>query len=101
MAPGPLSARHRSAFGKEIRAWQKFDVTARILCWDDRWLYIEHRIFIGTDTAAIAIVKNAIVSKNGRVSPDRLDAIIGHTGPKPPASELIAAKNALDALLTA
>lgn len=95
----PVLATSSIRFRKEIRLWQKFDVTARVVYWDDRWIYLGYRLFVGIDAAAIAIVKSTFVDKNGRVSPDRLNTIIGHTGPTPPASELIAAKSALDALL--
>lgn len=88
-------------FRKQVKPWQRFKVTARILSWDERWIYIEHRVIAGGDLVAVAIVNTAFVDKNGRISPERFAAFLAPAGAKPPLNDLIAAKNAVDKLLTA
>jgi acyl-CoA thioesterase FadM len=86
-------------FRRQVKPWQRFSVTARILSWDGRWIYMEHRLIAGTDTAALAIVKLAFVDDHGRVPPERFAAFMDPIGQPPPLVDLIAAKNAVDRLL--
>jgi acyl-CoA thioesterase FadM len=98
---GPVLGSSSIRFRKQVRPWQRFDVTARILSWDDRWMYMEHRVLVRGETAAIAIIKTAFVDKNGRIAPERFAAFMAKVGAKPPLNEVISAKNAVDKLLTA
>lgn len=93
-------------FRRPIKPFQRFDVTARIVSWDERWIYMEHKLVIkggpkGDDIASVCIVKTTFLGKKGRVPTDELVAIIGYTGPKPDAGDLLAKKDALDAMLKA
>lgn len=90
-------------FRRPIRPFQKFDVTARIVSWDERWIYIEHKLIIaGGEVASVCLVKTTFLGKQGRVPTDELVAIIGYTpGPKSDARELLGKKDALDAMLRA
>ena len=88
-------------FRREIKLWQRFEVSARLIAWDERWLYFEHRIYVNGDTAAVAIAKCAFIGKTGRAPVEKVREILALLGPSPPFSELARAKNALDALLTA
>jgi acyl-CoA thioesterase FadM len=94
LVAGTISVRFR----REIKFLKMFDVTARIITWDDRWTYVEHKLFMGKELAAIGIVKIAWVDAKGRLSPDRVRDIMNF-GPPPPMTELVKAKNALDELL--
>jgi acyl-CoA thioesterase FadM len=87
-------------FRKSVRPWQRVNVTVRILCWDERWIYMEHRLIADAETAAVAIVKTALVDKSGRITADRFAALMVQAGPRPPLDELTQAQNAVDKLLT-
>ena len=93
-------------FRRPIRPLKKFEVTARVLSWDDRWIYIAHKLIIkggpkGDEVAAVCVVKTTFLSEQGRVPTDQLMVIMGYDGPKPDAGDLMAKKDALDAMLTA
>jgi acyl-CoA thioesterase FadM len=92
---GSISVRFR----KSVKLWQRFEVTSRIISWDERWYYSEHKILVGNDLAAIAIAKSALVDKQGRISADRFAALMAELGPQPPANDIGAAMNALDKLM--
>jgi acyl-CoA thioesterase FadM len=94
LVAGTISIRFR----REIKFWKRFDVTARVITWDARWTYFEHKMYVGTEVAALAVVKIAWIDKNGRLPPERV-ADIMNFGPPPPATELTKAKDALDKLL--
>ena len=98
---GPVLGSSTIRFRRPIKPLQKFDVTARMLTWDERWIYMEQRILAGGDVASIAVMKVTFVGKQGRVPTEKLMAIMGYTGPKPAAPELTARQNSLDELLKA
>ncbi len=88
-------------FRRPIRPFQKFAVTSRVVSWDERWIYLEHKVLAGGDTAAITILKCTFLSKEGRIPTDELLGIMGYTGPKPAFTDVLAKKDELDALLKA
>ncbi len=98
---GPVLGSSTIRFRRPIRPFQKFDVTVRMLTWDERWIYLEQRILAGGDVASIAIMKTTFVGKQGRVPTEKLMTIMGYTGAKPIAPDLITRQNALDELLKA
>jgi acyl-CoA thioesterase FadM len=95
MVVGTVSIRFR----KSVLLWQKFEVTARGLAWNDRWIFMEHKFIVDGEAYAVAIVKIALVSHAGRATPTQYAEIMAAAGPSPPVSELVAAKEALDKLL--
>lgn len=96
---GPVLGSSTIRFRRPIAPFQKFDVTTRLLTWDERWIYLEQRILAGGDVASIAVMKVTFVGRQGRVSTDKLIAIMGYTGPKREAPEHVARKIALDDVL--
>jgi acyl-CoA thioesterase FadM len=93
---GSSSIRYRRA----VNPFQAFDVTSRLITWDEKWLYIGHRIVVGADVAATAAVKVAFIGPNGRVPTAELLAIIGHAGDPPPFDAgLVAALQGIDKAL--
>lgn len=76
---GSSSIRYR----RSVRPFQAFDVTCRVLGWDDKWIFLEHRLEVGGDLAAIAIMKAAFISPSGRVATAQLLDLVGFVGPTP------------------
>ncbi len=96
---GPVVASLTIRFRRPIRVFQRFDVTARIVSWDDRWIYLEQKILVGTEVASIALMKVTFIGKEGRLPVEKLLAIMGYAGEKPPFTDALAKKDALDAAL--
>ncbi|KAK6819073.1 hypothetical protein RU639_008287 [Aspergillus parasiticus] len=71
-------------FRREIKPWQRYDVESRILCWDDKWLYIVSHFLkpgshyeTGTGRSEEGVLASAIskyVFKKGRrtVAPEEV-----------------------------
>jgi hypothetical protein len=62
-------------FRRELSLWQQYSIETRLLCWDDRAFYLEHR-FVTIDgkthkpfVNAIILVKNTVI---GKLSPAQL-----------------------------
>jgi acyl-CoA thioesterase FadM len=70
-------------FRRAILLWEKFTVSTSVLTWDDKWVYLLHKFETNTDMPAIAVVKAAFVSKQGRAPMEKVVELLGYTGPKP------------------
>lgn len=70
---------------KPLNLFQEFAIDSRVLGWDEKWLYIEHRVRRGADLHALAVIK-ALVAERGAILPTRdLLAAIGHESLESPA----------------
>jgi len=56
-------------YRREIRAFEKFELHSRILGWDQKWFYFEHRFEKGGDVAAVAYARGVMRTREGAVPP--------------------------------
>jgi len=98
---GPVVGSSAIRFRRQVRPFQKFEVSIRTLSWDDRWIYLEHKLLSRGEVYSMAIVKVAFVNKNGRIPAERFAAITANFGKPPPISAVADAHNALDKLMSA
>jgi acyl-CoA thioesterase FadM len=62
-------------FRRPLMPFQRFDMHTRLLCWDEKWLYLEQCIESASGVHAIATVRGLFVDRNGSV-PSR--AVLDH-----------------------
>jgi acyl-CoA thioesterase FadM len=51
---------------RPLNLLQRFEIRSRVLGWDEKWLYVEHRILRRGTLHALAVVK-ALVAERGRL----------------------------------
>jgi acyl-CoA thioesterase FadM len=89
-------------FRRGIKPFERFTVTCRTIGWDDKWIFLEHKILVGEHIAAIAVMKATFLGPKGRrIITDELINIVGYDGPRPDPLPVIAAALALDDQLKA
>lgn len=72
-----------------------FTLSSRLVCWDERWFYIE-QTFSGKDgQAAIGWVKGILRDAHGNIDPQRVVDSVASGTLSPPMPEAIAAWNEL------
>lgn len=69
-------------YRKQIAPFERFDLVTRVLCWDDKWFYIEQDFITKKGVAAKAIVKAGFV-KNGLITPQEVVDQMGRTDVSP------------------
>ena len=76
--------------------FQKYDLSTRIICWDDKWVFMEHRFIIvggkkDSAVAAVGLVKGSFFSKEtrGTIPTGDIMNAIGQTLQSPPVPEHI------------
>lgn len=77
-------------FRRELKLGQAFQLETRVLAWDERHFFLEHRMTRGGDVAAVAVIKAVFRGPGGLVSPADVAGAMGMDGPTPPLPEGIA-----------
>ena len=78
-------------FRRPLKPFQRYELTSRVLCWDDRWFFIEQRAETPQGTAAVAVMQGAFIGKGGIVAPARMLAEAGLPHESPPMPDFVAA----------
>ena len=78
-------------FRRPLAPFRRFTLTSRVLCWDERWFYIEHRIETASGMAALAVMQGAFVGASGTVPPAEVLAAAGDRRESPPMPDYVAA----------
>jgi acyl-CoA thioesterase FadM len=79
----PVVASEIVRFRKSLHLGERFVLTSRILGWDHRSVYVEHRMERGEEIVAIGIVRGMFIGTEGAVAPERIARAIGHAAPPP------------------
>jgi acyl-CoA thioesterase FadM len=84
---GSLKIRYR----RSLLPFQEYAIRTRLLCWDDRWFFVEQRFERGGDLLAIALVKGLFLGPEGRIPTQAVVDASGHSLESPPAPEAVLA----------
>jgi len=63
----PILLAAEISFIKAIKPWQSFELSTRVLTWDENYLYLEQRFEAEGKLLALAYVKGLFVAKSGKV----------------------------------
>jgi len=85
----PVIAGSMIRFRRPIAPFERVTLLTQVLCWDAKWMFIEHRIEHDGELKCQAIVKAAFVGKNGTVPPAELARSLGHQQISPPLPDWI------------
>jgi acyl-CoA thioesterase FadM len=73
-------------FRRPLTPFSRFTLTTRLLSWDEKWFYIEHRFLVKGEVMAVATVRAAIVGKGKSLSTSVFTKLLGvQGGPPSPA----------------
>ncbi|MBP2304394.1 thioesterase [Azospirillum melinis] len=78
-------------YRRSLRPFQRFTLVSRVLCWDDKYIFIEHRMETRGGLAALAVVQGAFLGAKGVVTPAEVLAALGTTVSSPPIPDAVAA----------
>lgn len=81
----PILAASQIRYRLSLDPFQKYTLRTQILCWDEKWVYIEQRFLKGKDVAAIGLVKGCFFDQRHKktVPTSELLHEIGYDGPSP------------------
>lgn len=91
----PLVGAVWMTYRRSLPLFARFEITSRLVCWDERWFYLE-QIFTGREgLAALGWVKGALRDARGSVEPQTALERVAPGIVSPPMPEAIATWNEL------
>lgn len=86
----PVAGAATVRFRRELKAFWNFELSTRLVHWDDKWLTVEHRMWRGETLHANAYVRAVVREGRRFVTPAELLASVGHASPSPDPDEALA-----------
>jgi acyl-CoA thioesterase FadM len=91
----PLMGAVWITYRRSLPLFSVFQITSRLVCWDERWFYLEHTFTGPEGLTAVGWAKAVLRDAQGNVEPQK---VLEHVAPgavSPPLPETIAAWNDL------
>ncbi len=82
-------------YRRSLPLFTRFQISSRILCWDERWFYMEQTFRFNEGLAAVAWVKELFRAGTGNVAPQAIVDSVSSGQLSPPMPESLAQWNAL------
>jgi acyl-CoA thioesterase FadM len=73
----PLIGDAVAKFRKDLKLFQRYELQSRLIGWDDKWTYMEHRFVRGGRVAGMVIIRGQFRSARGPLSPNTILAGLG------------------------
>lgn len=80
----PLVAASSLRFRRPLQPFQRYELHTRMVCWDEKWFYLEQRFQRGDQLIAIGWIKGLIRGPRGNIATANVMAEIGYDGASPP-----------------
>lgn len=80
-------------YRRSLPLFSAFELTSRLVCWDERWFYMEQTFTGGDGLAAVGWVKGVLRDARGIVPPQKALETVAPGVASPPIPEPIAAWN--------
>lgn len=85
----PLVGSQYICYKKPLKRFQKFEVKTKLIYWDAKWFYAEHRFEREGKLMAYGYVKIAWLKRGGTISPKELLGETGFDSAPPPKPDFI------------
>jgi acyl-CoA thioesterase FadM len=72
----PVLASAKVHFIRSLNVFQKLTMTTQVIYWDEKWIYLEQKIFVKEVLCVTALFKTVFTSKSGKISPEKILALI-------------------------
>ena len=74
-------------FRRDLKVFQSFEVHTRLIGWDSKWGYIEHRFVRRGRVVGMVVIRGLFKEPRGPIDPGVLLAGLAHSAPSPPLPE--------------
>jgi acyl-CoA thioesterase FadM len=82
-------------YRRSLPLWARYQLATRLVCWDERWFYMEQTFSGDEGLVAVGWVKGALLDKTGTVPPQRIMDLVQPGIVSPPLTESIQILNEL------
>jgi len=82
-------------YRRSLPLWARYQLATRLVCWDERWFYMEQTFTGDEGLVAVGWVKGALLDKTGTVPPQQIMDLVQPGIVSPPLTESIQILNEL------
>lgn len=79
----PVLGAAAMVYRRSLAPFQRYALTTRVLGWDEKWIFIEHRFMVGDTLHARGVVKTLFLKGREKVPTADIARSIGHDGASP------------------
>jgi acyl-CoA thioesterase FadM len=83
----PIIGDAMAKFRRDLRLFQSFDVHSRLLGWDRRWLFLEHRFVRNGRVIGVVAIRGVFKGASGTLDPAEILAALGAPAASPALPE--------------
>jgi acyl-CoA thioesterase FadM len=83
----PLVGDAMAKFRRDLRLFQSFEIHSRLLGWDERWGFLEHRFVRDGRVIAVVAIRGMFRGPNGPLDPGQLLGSLNKPTTSPPLPE--------------
>ncbi len=76
-------------FRRELKAFQTFEIHTRLVGWDHKWGFLEHRFVRGQRVIGVVAIRGIFKGPNGPLDPGTLLDGLAHASPSPQLPEWV------------
>jgi acyl-CoA thioesterase FadM len=73
----PVIGDAMAKFRRDLRLFQSFDIHSRLLGWDERWMFLEHRFVRAGRVIGVVAIRGLFHGPHGAVSPGEFLGALG------------------------
>lgn len=95
----PMAGDANARFSKALLVFERYELHSRLIGWNGKWMFHEHRFMQGNNVTAVVVVRYLWHGEGKKQTPADVLALIGFTDASPPLPEWVVAwSDAQDAL---
>ena len=90
----PIVGDAMAKFRKDLKPFQRYTIQTRLLGWDAKWIFMEHRFVRGGRCAGVVAMRGLLKTSAGPIAPSELVAALGLDIPSPALPDWLSAWHA-------
>lgn len=73
----PVVGDSMARFRRDLKLFDRFEIQSRVLGWDERWVYMEHRVMQHGRVCVLIVVRGGFKAKTGLLRPTDMAEALG------------------------
>jgi len=89
----PIVGDSLAKFRRDLKPFQRFDLQTRLLSWDDKWMFLEHRFLRHGRVLGVVVIRGLFRGPQGPITPGDFLQMMGLTAQPPALPDWVAEWN--------
>ena len=85
----PIVGDAMAKFRKDLKLFQRFEMQTRVLGWDEKWAFLEHRFVRHGRVLGVVVMRGVFRARSGPIKPAELLTEMGLSTQSPPLPEWV------------